>query len=62
MKFRSLVIFLCMALPLSSAAQANAINEEKFITIGGIQQWITIRETIAQSLSFCFCMEVPAAS
>lgn len=43
MKSRSLVILLCMVLPLSLAAQAKPINEEKFVTIGGIQQWITIR-------------------
>ncbi len=43
MRSCSLVILLCIAIPLSIAAQTKSINEEKFITIGGIQQWITIK-------------------
>lgn len=36
-------MLLCMMMQLSITAQTNSINEEKFITLGGIQQWITIK-------------------
>ena len=43
MKSCSVVMLLCMMMQFSITAQTNSINEEKFITLGGIQQWITIK-------------------
>ncbi|MFV8443163.1 alpha/beta hydrolase family protein [Flavobacterium sp. LB2P44] len=42
MKKYNLIILLYLLLPVSILAQNKSIHEEKFITIGGIEQWITI--------------------
>ena len=43
MRYCPLIILLSIVMSLSITAQTKSINEEKFITIGGIQQWITIK-------------------
>lgn len=43
MRCCSMFVLLCMLLPLLITAQTNSINEEKFIPLGSIQQWITIK-------------------
>lgn len=42
MKNCILICILYFSLPISISAQTKSIHEEKFVSIGGIEQWITI--------------------
>jgi predicted alpha/beta-fold hydrolase len=43
MKNKSLCNIFFLLLTLTLNAQTKSINEEKFISIGGIEQWVTIK-------------------
>ena len=42
MKSSQLVLFFICLITFSTNAQTTPINEEKFVTVGGIEQWITL--------------------
>jgi pimeloyl-ACP methyl ester carboxylesterase len=40
---RTLLLVLVYSISLPAIAQPKAVNEEKFVTVGGIEQWVTIK-------------------
>ena len=44
MRFTTAILLILVSLiSITLVAQTNAIKEEKFITLGGIEQWVTIK-------------------